>query len=86
MLIMPFIFNSRCLFSVSEASDTSPLTLACSLFSEGLAASCTIYRQQAPSIQRLKSPNWLLLNETRLTVDRDFNYPAAEGSPWVHLS
>lgn len=76
MLIMPFIFNSQYLFSASKALDTSSSdTGVLSVFSEGLAANCAIYRQQTYSIHQLKSSNWLLLYYKYLILDLDFNYP-----------
>lgn len=78
MLIMPFIFDSRYLFSESKALDTSSSdTGMLSVFSESLAANCAIYRQQTSSIHCLKSSNRLLLYYKHLILDLDFNNPAA---------
>ena len=50
MLIMPFIFHSRYLFSASKALDTSSSDMGMISVFQRVAANCAIYRQRASSI------------------------------------
>lgn len=86
MLIMPFIFDSRYLFSASKALDTSPFDRGMmSVFQRVWLPIVLFIGKRASSIHRRESPTWFLLYSKPLILDLDFNYSASGWGSCVFL-